>query len=539
MPEFPKQGIQYTQATPQVVNQPRMNLDAQTGLGDIWRQVSSLGGVVSDLGQKIQQGQDAMRLSILDRDYEDLVNDTLGQLEKVKTQEEADLITGAFEQKTAKLSEKDNDFVKQAYTIRLNQNIGNNLRTFKATSDQARAKDAHSQWQFSYSRALESGNLAGSAETAKLALDTGVIGQAEYDAAIKDGPADSLLAQARVKMDTNPEFVEKVLSDPEIRKKFTGKQLELSDDLLYKIGKLNKANIEDRSQKYWQLLQKGDYESLRTDLNDPSNPLPVEKEGGKNWWQNLIQKKQEDLAQTDLREQAKIADTIIFEPTAIDPQQIRNRAGLGIHGGLSLDKAKEYQEKYSLMADKNSALNTPLARTMFNELKNAQQDRSFSIEKEQNDVRYGQSLDSLSDYFINYRKKNGKDPTLAETQEFYNNLVSGYRTPERPFTDAKIQQTLGELQSGGSVSVFGTVMPFSRPEDAVNHMLRNLGPNWQKMAPEAAEIIKQKWPDAKIDVKQTLPAKQGFEVGDTKIMPNGRTYKYTGLPGDAAWKLVK
>lgn len=67
---------------------------------------------------------------------------------------------------------------------------------------------------------------------------------------------------------------------------------------------------------------------------------------------------------------------------------------------------------------------------------------------------------------------------------------------KQPFTQGRIQQTLGELESGGAVSIFGTVMPFISGKDAINHAQRKLGPNWKEMAPEAIEIIERKWPEA-------------------------------------------
>ena len=82
-------------------------------------------------------------------------------------------------------------------------------------------------------------------------------------------------------------------------------------------------------------------------------------------------------------------------------------------------------------------------------------------------------------------------------------------------------------------------MPFRRSEDAINHMLRNLGPNWPKIAPEAARIIKGKWPKAKIEGVMKITKPQGFEIGQRIIHTNGGTYEYTGQEGDKAWKLIK
>lgn len=69
----------------------------------------------------------------------------------------------------------------------------------------------------------------------------------------------------------------------------------------------------------------------------------------------------------------------------------------------------------------------------------------------------------------------------------------------QPFTEGAIAKTLGELESGGAKSIWGLdVMQFGKGErgrqNAINHALRNLGPDWPQIAPEAAEIIERKWP---------------------------------------------
>jgi Tfp pilus assembly major pilin PilA len=536
MPIF---DIDYNQRVPGVVQGPRANTNVDTGAGEIGRAVAGFGGALFEVGQKIQVAQDAMELSILNRQGEEMDVATEQQLMKITDADEAQKYMQDYEQKRASIAAKANSRVQNAYQINYNNSTWYRQRRFASVNLQARAKDAEDKGRYAYETAINAGSELEARKINQLRLATGTIGKSEFDSLEASLPVDIKFAQAGKLLATNPVEADRMMSDPEFLKTLNADQTKQALNLQYDARKRTKSDIEDYSQKYWQLLQSGDFQGLKTQLSDPNNPLPVEGDGGKNWWMNLAQRREEDLNQTDPAMQSKILDSVIFEPNLIVPQDIRNRAGLGIHGGLSLDKVKEYEEKYQMVLDKNSALNTPLAKTMFGELKNAQQDRAFSIDKDQNDVRYGQSLDSLSDYFINYRKKNGKDPTLAETQEYYQNLTSGYRTPERPFTEAKVQQTLGELASGGSVSIFGTVMPFSKPEDAVNHVLRNLGPNWQKVAPEAAKIIKEKWPKANIEVKQTLPAKQDFEKGERKRAPNGGLYEFTGLAGDKAWKLVK
>lgn len=518
----------------------RADLDVRTGAEEMARAVSGLGAALFESGQRIADAQKAMEISTFKRTEEEFrlsalqavrapgfdVNDDEAVLAlKEKTNTDRDALNSKWQS------------VNDTYQMYRNEIDPRWEIEFEGALQDIKARNVKDEFSLNAENLLGKGKMLEYQTLLEISLATDVISKAEYDFRTKNAPNDSILQQMRIQIgNNNPQVAIELsgqMTDP------SADQMDYRDRLLNSVGKLNDANLEVAHQEYWQLLQAGRLDELERKINDPANPLPVTGAGGKNWWRNLITKREAVLAQTDLKIQTKVTDAIIFEPHTIDPNAIRNYAGKGIKGGLSLDKVSEYEEKYNLALDKTSAINTPLAKTFFNELKNAETDRAFSIDKIKNDVIYGQSLDSLTDFFVNYREKNAKDPSLTESQEFYQNLISGYRTPERPFTDAKIQQTVGELESGGAVSIFGTVMPFSRPEDAINHMLRNLGTNWQKIAPEAARIIKKRWPKAKVSgvVKITKP--QEFEIGQRIIHTNGGTYEYTGQPGEKAWRLVK
>lgn len=81
-----------------------------------------------------------------------------------------------------------------------------------------------------------------------------------------------------------------------------------------------------------------------------------------------------------------------------------------------------------------------------------------------------------------------------EAREFEEVKV-GLKTP---FTKGKIQTTLGELESGGSKTIYGMVVKFRNRQEAVNHVLRNLGPDWETISPEAKAIIDEKWGGGKL-----------------------------------------
>ncbi len=504
------------------------------------RAVSGFGAALFESGQRIADAQKAMELSTFGRREEEFRLSALQALKAPGFDINDDKAVTVLKEKTntdrESLISKWTE-VNDVYQMRRNDIDPQWNIQFESAVQDIKARNVKDEFDLNAENLLGKGKLLEYQTLLETALTTDVISKVEYDFRTENAPNDSILQQMRIQIGQgNPQGVIGLSGQ---MKNPSADQMEYRNRLLRAAAKQSEDNLEVAHQEYWQLLQTGQLDVLEAKINDPMNPLPVTGDGGKNWWRNLIAKREAVLVQTDLGIQAKVADAIIFEPQTIDPKAIRNYAGKGAKGGLSLSKVEEYEKKYNLAVDKTSALNTPVAKTFFNELKNAETDRTFSIDKIKNNTVYGQSLDSLTDFFVNFREKNKKDPTLAETQEFYQNLISGYRTPERPFTDAKIQQTVGEIQSGGAVSIFGTVMPFARSEDAIHHMLRNLGPNWPKIAPEAAKIIKKKWPEAKIKgvVKITKP--QEFEIGRRMYDREGLLREYTGLPAPKTWKLVK
>lgn len=541
MADFP---IQYAETLPTGrAAVARADLDVRTGAEEMARAVSGLGAALFESGRRIADAQKAMEFSTFKRREEEFRLSALQALTAPGFDANDDEAVLALKEKTN--TDRDTltskwQSVNDTYQMYRNEIDPRWEVQFEGALQDIKARNVKDEFNLNAENLLGKGKLLEYQTLLEISLATDVISKAEYDFRTKSAPNDSILQQMDVQIDLgNPQGaieLSKQIADP------SPDQIKVLGKLLRIVSKQNEENLEVTHQEYWQLLQVGNFDALEAKLNDPANVLPVTGDGGKNWWRNLIAKREETLAQTDLKAQSKVADAIIFEPHTIDPKAIRNYAGKGIKGGLSLDKVTEYENKYNLVLDKTSAINTPLAKTFFNELKNAETDRAFSIDKIKNNVIYGQSLDSLTDFFVDFRKKNARDPSLTETQEFYQNLISGYRTPERPFTDAKIQQTIGELESGGAVSIFGTVMPFSRPQDAINHLLRNLGPNWQKIAPEAARIIKERWPEAKISidvVKITKP--QELEIGQRIIHTDGNIYEYRpdGAEDQQPWKPIE
>lgn len=91
---------------------------------------------------------------------------------------------------------------------------------------------------------------------------------------------------------------------------------------------------------------------------------------------------------------------------------------------------------------------------------------------------------------------------------------------EAPFTQNKIQSVLGDLESGGASTIYGEVIPFDNREQAINHALRNLGPNWETIAPSAKEIINRKWPTKSSEVQYSCPQAPTASLGNIRTQYN-------------------
>lgn len=114
------------------------------------------------------------------------------------------------------------------------------------------------------------------------------------------------------------------------------------------------------------------------------------------------------------------------------------------------------------------------------------------------------------------------DRTAKEIFVYGKELTADYvKTPAPIFTPAHIQKTLGQLTAKSWVTDFGYPVIISTGAAAISHVLTSLGPNWQRLAPEAADIIKKNWPGTKIPKLDVIPAKP------------------EGYPPDARWNAAR
>jgi len=193
--------IRYTDATtsgqaPSV----RANLDVSTGQEAIGRAVSGFGGAIFDEGLKVQGQQDAMALSELNRQDDELAAITASELDKVTDEETQNKLIEEYELKSKALAEKNNSRVQFAFTKNLNNTIGSRKAAFVEKGLVSRKKDADSKYRFELQQAYESGDMGKVYKIVSLAEGTGIIGQAEHDAVIKDAEGNSKLAMAERKL---------------------------------------------------------------------------------------------------------------------------------------------------------------------------------------------------------------------------------------------------------------------------------------------------------------------------------------------------
>ena len=502
-----------------------------------YRALAKLGQSITGITDEIQAQKDALDYSKGQRQVDERIN---AAYEELTGDEDSDKEVWDTVQKDVSGIQYKSKKVNNQLTMYVNRIAPGVQQTLMDRHQGIVKQNTHDEFETEGQIKLAAGDVDGYQDILDRRFSTKDISQKQYEALTKSSLGDMILAQVTDLISNANEAdttkAMEVLNDTKVipgldlstdQKKYRNKLYDIAEK---QIGE----TVDATGQQYWTMLQNGQFTQLEDSLNDPNNPLPIDGAGGKSWWFNLMQSRLEKLNTTDVTEETRTLDAIIFNHGSVDTFKIRDKAKLGVHGGLSINKVAEYDEKLKLMQDKNSALNTPIAKTFFNELRGAKLDRVFSTEQAQNENRYGQSLDSLTDYFVNFRKKNDRDPSLTEAQEHYENLVKGYRSAAQPFTEAKVQTTMGELQSGGATTIYGTVIKFSKSSDAVNHALRNLGPNWQEIAPDAVRIIKEKWPEANINVKTPVIAKEEFEVGEERMV-DGDSYR---READGQWHRV-
>jgi hypothetical protein len=265
--------IQYAQGAPDVVRQPRANMNVDTGAGDIGRAVSGFGGAMFEVGQKIQMAQDAMDLSILNQTGEKMDLDAELALSKINDAEEQAKFIQKHEADRANLSSKSNNRIQNAYQINYNNTSGDRLRRMTSVGMQTRAKDAQDKFKFASQTAIDNNNLPELLKIYNLALATENIGPEQHKVLTDSAPIDIAFSQARKDLVTNPVEVINRLSSTEFTSKLNPIQLQENDQLL-SIARKQTGIVSEESNKQLtdlygsQKLTLQDIQARRNQLSD-------------------------------------------------------------------------------------------------------------------------------------------------------------------------------------------------------------------------------------------------------------------------------
>lgn len=194
MANFP---IGYSTATPSGKGQNvPWNINVSTGAEYIAQGVEKLGGAMFEVGQKIQKAQDAMQLSDLNRQRNELTLTTSEELKKITDKDTGDKVIADYEVKSLALANKANNRVQFAYNENYNNSIIQRRTELQGVALHSRAKDARSQFDFQYADLLSKGKSFEAQKILETALATEIIEQPEYKARAASMPNDMSLSQA-------------------------------------------------------------------------------------------------------------------------------------------------------------------------------------------------------------------------------------------------------------------------------------------------------------------------------------------------------
>jgi hypothetical protein len=194
MPVF---SINYNESVPGVVSMPRANMNVDTGAGVLAEATSRLGETLANAGFKIQQAQNAMELSTLQRKSSEIHMASLTALQGVdpkdddaiaKIKQKRDMDLSALKSKSMAV----NDTLK----MHINQEMPRFDAQFQGDVIQRKAKAVKDDFDLNAQTYLADGNQTAYLKLLHNAQATDVISPVEFDYRAKAMPNDSLLAQA-------------------------------------------------------------------------------------------------------------------------------------------------------------------------------------------------------------------------------------------------------------------------------------------------------------------------------------------------------
>jgi hypothetical protein len=192
-----KFDINYTQGAPNVVSMPRANMNVDTGAGILAEATSRMGDTLAGIGMKVQQAQNAMELSTLQRKSEEINNASLMALQGVdpKDDESIQKIQQKRDTDLKGLTSK-SQAVNDTFAMHLNSESPRWDMQFQGQVIQKKAKGAKDDFDLNAQQFLADGNQAAYLKLLNNAKATEVISPQEFDFRAKNMTNDSLLAQS-------------------------------------------------------------------------------------------------------------------------------------------------------------------------------------------------------------------------------------------------------------------------------------------------------------------------------------------------------
>ncbi|MBE3143562.1 MAG: hypothetical protein IMZ61_06525 [Planctomycetes bacterium] len=407
--------IIYSQKTPsgQIGNALMGNLPS-TGAGDIGRAASGFGGAMFEVGQKIQVAQDAMDLSLLNRQGEEMDLAAEQQLMKITDADEQEKFIQAHEEKRGAIAGKSNGRIQNAYQMNYNNTTADRQRRFASVGLQARAKDAEDKGRFAYDAAINSGNEFEARKINALRLATETIGQAEYDSLEASLPVDIKFAQAIKMGDVDLNKAEAMVSG---MKDLTAEQTIKKDNILTHFNALrNRSNSALRAQQEketFDLYGKSEEGTLTwDDLKTSVIPADEKQEIWRNFKAVQYAKANGEISaieEGDPTVLAQVNEIVDLRPDLLQPSQIyaMTKNGLGT----------KYATGLVDRLNRNKTEKNPIASKYRAELGRLQSAELFGKKGKPKTSDAYMGLSVKLDTFL------ATNPTDEQTQKFFSSLI--------------------------------------------------------------------------------------------------------------------
>lgn len=344
--------IQFAQGTPEVVRQPRANLNVDTGGQAIGNAVAGLGERLFQFGEKKQKTQNALDLSKQKRRYDEISLSTYNALQNVTDDDEAQKILSQYQADVGSLRTGNAD-VDGQFDIHINDTITGVTESFGKRLETNKIKKLNDEFDVNYQGLLSSGDYDGASELIGNMQSSGAITAVKAEGLRNTFVAGSYLQQAENKINLgNPASLESAggmldaLSKQD-KLKLTAEQLEKMDNLRTNLlSAKNRKGSADKlvaREQEFQLLEAMNNNTLTFDMLSKADQVdPTTLREMWSQYQNAQAEKSQNKISTieegDPIVNANMTATVDIHPELLDPHKIwqMTSKGLGTKTAASL-----------------------------------------------------------------------------------------------------------------------------------------------------------------------------------------------------------